>query len=84
MKNNGYVPAYTNIKDYTSTLKYDAVFLQEIDSIVIRKSLFNLDDAYKNYLIKQEDILSLRVNIIKIVIILQLYIITIKIKNIVI
>lgn len=47
MKNNGYVPAYTNIKDYTSTLKYDAVFLQEIDSIVIRKSLFNLDNAYK-------------------------------------
>ena len=47
MKNNGYVPAYTNIKDYTSTIKYDAVFLQEIDSIVIRKSLFNLDDAYK-------------------------------------
>ena len=47
MKNNGYVPAYTNIKDYTSILKYDAVFLQEIDSIVIRKSLFNLDNAYK-------------------------------------
>ena len=47
MKNNGYVSAYTNIKDYTSTLKYDAIFLQEIDSIVIRKSLFNLDDAYK-------------------------------------
>ena len=47
MKNNGYVPAYTNIKDYTSTLKYDAVFLQEIDSIVIRKSLFNLDNAYQ-------------------------------------
>lgn len=47
MKNNGYVSAYTNIKDYTSILKYDAVFLQEIDSIVIRKSLFNLDDAYQ-------------------------------------
>ena len=47
MRNNGYVPAYTNIKDYTSTLKYDAVFLQEIDSIVIRKSLFNLDNAYQ-------------------------------------
>ena len=30
MKNNGYVPAYTNIKDYTSTLKYDAVFLFEV------------------------------------------------------
>ena len=47
MKNNGYVSAYTNIKDYTSTLKYEAVFLQEIDSIVIRQSLFNLDNAYK-------------------------------------
>ena len=47
MKNNGYVSAYTNIKDYTSTLKYDAVFLQDIDSIVIRESLFNLDNAYK-------------------------------------
>ena len=47
MKNNGYVSVYTNIKDYTSTLKYEAVFLQEIDSIVIRKSLFNLDNAYK-------------------------------------
>lgn len=47
MKNNGYVSAYTNTRDYTSTLKYDAVFLQEIDSIVIRKSLFNLDNAYK-------------------------------------
>ena len=47
MKNNGYVSAYTNIKDYTSTLKYDAVFLQDIDSIVIRESLFNLDNAYQ-------------------------------------
>ena len=47
MKNNGYVSAYTNIKDYTSNLKYDAVFLQEIDSIVIRESLFNLDNAYQ-------------------------------------
>ena len=47
MKNNGYVSAYINIKDYTSTLKYDAVFLQEIDSIVVRESLFNLDNAYQ-------------------------------------
>ena len=47
MKKNGYLSAYTNIKDYTSVLKYDAVFLQEIDSIVIRESLFNLDNAYK-------------------------------------
>ena len=31
MKNNGYFTAYTNIKDYTSKLKYDAPFLEEID-----------------------------------------------------
>ena len=53
MKNNGYFTAYTNIKDYTSKLKYDAPFLEEIDSIVIRKSLFNLDDAYKKMFKKE-------------------------------
>lgn len=42
MKNNGYVSAYTNIKDYTSTLKYNAPFLQEIDSLVITKSLLSI------------------------------------------
>ena len=52
MKTNGYVSAYTNIKDYTSTLKYDAVFLQEVDSIVINKTLFNLDNAYKRLFTK--------------------------------
>ena len=31
MKNNGYFTAYTNIKDYTSKLKYDAPFLEELD-----------------------------------------------------
>ena len=69
MKNNGYFTAYTNIKDYTSKLKYDAPFLEEIDSIVIRKSLFNLDDAYKKMFKKKGDILDLKVNIIEIVII---------------
>ena len=39
IKNNGYTNTYSNIKDYTSTLKYEAVFLREIDSIVIRQSL---------------------------------------------
>lgn len=53
IKNNGYTNAYNNIKDYTSTLKYEAVFLQEIDSIVIRQSLFNLDNAYKKLFNKQ-------------------------------
>ena len=47
MKNNGYASAYTNIKDYTSILKYEKVFLQGVDSIVISESLFNLDNAYK-------------------------------------
>lgn len=42
MKNNGYVSAYTNIKDYTSTLKYNAPFLQEIDSLVITKFLLSI------------------------------------------
>ena len=53
IKNNGYTNAYNNIKDYTSTLKYEAVFLREIDSIVIRQSLFNLDNTYKKLFNKQ-------------------------------
>ena len=47
MKQEGYTYAYNNIKDYVSNLKYKSVFLQEIDSIVIRKSIFNLDFAYQ-------------------------------------
>jgi len=53
IKNNGYTNTYSNIKDYTSTLKYEAVFLREIDSIVIRQSLFNLDNTYKKLFNKQ-------------------------------
>ncbi len=47
IQTDGYTNSYDNIKDYTSTLKYNSPFLQEIDSIVIRKSLFNLEDAFK-------------------------------------
>ena len=47
IQTDGYTNYYDNIKDYTSTLKYNSPFLQEIDSIVIRKSLFNLEDAFK-------------------------------------
>lgn len=47
MKNKGYVSASTNIKDYTSILKYNTPFLQEVDSIVLTKSIFNLDDTCK-------------------------------------
>ncbi len=47
IKNDGYTSSYDNIKDYTNVLKYSSPFLQEIDSIVIRQSLFNLEDAFK-------------------------------------
>ena len=53
MINNGYVKPYTNIQDYVDNLKYEATFLQEIDSVVIRRSLFNLDNAYQKMFNKQ-------------------------------
>ena len=49
IKNNGYKDAYSNISDYTNNLKYEYVFLQEVDSTLIRKTLFNLDDNMKKY-----------------------------------
>lgn len=52
MKNNGYTPVSTNIKDYTSILQYNASFLQETDSNIIIKSLFRLDNAYKKLFTK--------------------------------
>ena len=47
MKNNTYVTPYNNIKNYEHNLKYEATFLQEIDSAIIKKSIYKLDDAYK-------------------------------------
>ena len=47
IKDNGYTSVYNNISDYTNKLKYDATFLQEVDSTVIKNSLFNLERAYK-------------------------------------
>ena len=47
MKQNKYINAYSNIKDYVDNTKYIYPFLQEVDSIIIRKSLFNLDDNIK-------------------------------------
>ena len=49
IKNNGYKNAYSNIADYVNNLKYKYVFLQEVDSIIVRKSLFHLDDNLKKY-----------------------------------
>ena len=49
IKNNEYKNAYSNIADYVNNLKYEYTFLQEIDSIIIRKTLFHLDDNLKKY-----------------------------------
>ena len=49
IENNGYQNAYSNISDYVNNLKYEYSFLQEIDSTIIRKTLFHLDDNLKKY-----------------------------------
>ena len=49
IKNNGYKNAYSNIYDYVNNLKYEYLFLQEIDSTIIRRTLFQLDDNIKKY-----------------------------------
>ena len=43
------INAYSYIKDYTSILKYQYSFLQEVDSILIRQTIFNLENSYKNF-----------------------------------
>lgn len=55
IKEDKYTKASENIKYYTNYLKYEYPFLQEIDSIVIRKSLFNLEDSFKRYFKRQSD-----------------------------
>ena len=55
IRENKYTKATENIKYYTNYLKYEYPFLQEIDSIVIRKSLFNLEDSFKRYFKRQSD-----------------------------
>jgi len=49
IKNNGYKNSYSNISDYVNKLKYKYLFLQEIDSTIIRKTLFHLDDNLKKF-----------------------------------
>jgi len=49
IKENNYQDAYSNISDYVNYLKYEYVFLQEVDSTLIRKTLFHLDDNLKKY-----------------------------------
>ena len=49
IKENKYSDAYSNISDYVNNLKYEYPFLQEIDSTIIRKTLFHLDDNLMKY-----------------------------------
>ena len=49
IKNKGYQNAYSNISDYVNNLKYEYTFLQEVDSTIIRKTLFYLDNNLKKY-----------------------------------
>ena len=46
---NGCKDVYSNISDYVNNLKYEYIFLQEVDSTLIRKTLFHLDDNLKKY-----------------------------------
>ena len=47
IKNSKYSNAYSNITNYVNNLKYQYPYLQEVDSIIIRKTLFHLDDNLK-------------------------------------
>ena len=49
IKESKYMNVNSCIKDYTCNLKYNHPFLQEIDSIIIRKELFHLEDAFKKF-----------------------------------
>ena len=46
---NNYKNPNTYIKDYVNKLKYEYPFLTEVDSIIIRQSIFNLDNAYTRF-----------------------------------
>ena len=46
---DGYKNSNAYIKDYVNELKYEYPFLTEIDSIIIRQSIFNLDNAYQRF-----------------------------------
>lgn len=48
VKNNKYINPYSNIADYVNHTKYEYPFLREVDSNVIRKSIFSLDDNIKS------------------------------------
>ena len=84
IKSNGYMSANVCIKDYVDNLQYEYSFLKEVDSIIIRRSLFNLEDAYQKFFKLKSSYPKYKSKFSRIVIILMLYIVNIKVKNIVI
>lgn len=48
-KQDGKKTAYENLGDYKNVLKNEYPFLQEVDSTLIRKTLFHLDDNLKRH-----------------------------------
>ena len=53
IKEHKYLNATACIEHYVKHLKHEFPFLTEADSILIRKTLFNLEDAFKRYFNKQ-------------------------------
>ena len=62
----------------------DYPFLKEVDSCSLRCTVFNFEDAFKNYYSKRSIILNLRVNLISKAIELHVLKVRIKIGNTVI
>ena len=54
-KETGYKNAKSYCYDYAHNLKYQYPFLMSVDSILIRNSIFNLDNAYQKFLNKESD-----------------------------
>lgn len=50
IRKEGYKNVNYYIKDYTTNLKYTYLFLKEANPILIRKTLYRLEDNYKRYL----------------------------------
>ena len=49
IKEKGYTSAYDNIKDLKNNLVLEYPFLKEVDSTILRKELFHLEDNLKRY-----------------------------------
>ena len=49
IKKKGFTSAYDCIKDYTNNLQEEYPFLKEVDSTILQKELFHLEDNLKKY-----------------------------------